>query len=117
MGSYEQLSSIQRRWYRVSFSYRRMEEKDVIQDRTLFILISFPTKEWRSRLSLRTGPCWLWIALEFISYKRMVEKDVTLDRPLCYCFLRKNGGKGCHTGQDLGIVYGRGTTLVKGLCC
>ena len=114
MGSYEQLSSIQRRWYRVSFSYRRMEEKEVIQDRTLFILISFPTKEWRSRLSSRTGPCWLWIALEFISYKRMVEKvviadrtlfalnsisykrmeekDVTVGRPLCYGFLRKNGG-------------------------
>ena len=64
-----------------------MVEKVVIADRTLFTLNS-------------------------ISYKRMEEKDVTVDRPLCFGFLRKNGGHGCHTGQDLRIVYGRGTTRV-----
>ena len=57
MGRYEHLSSIQRRWHRVSFSYRRMEEKDVIQDRTLFIF-------------------------NFVSYKRMEEQVVIQDRTL-----------------------------------
>ncbi len=28
------------------FSYKRMEEKDVILDRTLFCLFLFPIKEW-----------------------------------------------------------------------
>ena len=59
-------------------SYKRMEEKDVILDRTLFLLT-------------------------LISNKRMVEKDVILDRTsfLYSYFLQKNGGKGCHRGQDL----------------
>ena len=69
-------------WHRVSFSYKRMEEKDVIRDRTLFVL-------------------------SFISYKRMEEQVVIADRTLlafnCFGvhFLQKNGGKRCHQGQDL----------------
>ena len=31
----------------------------------------------------------------------MEEKDVMPDRTLLLGFLQKNGGKGCHTGQDL----------------
>ena len=107
-------------------SYRRMEEKVVIADRTLLALncfdvhflqknggegchrgqalvSRFPTKEWGRRMSPWTGPCVM------VSYKRMEEKDVIMDRPLCYGFLQKNGGQGCHAGQDLWLVYGRGT--------
>ena len=58
------------------FSYKRMVDKDVILDRILFSF-HFPTKEWRRRMSYWTGPCFLFI------------------------FLQKNGGEGCHTGQDL----------------
>ena len=74
-------------------SYKRMEEKNVMPDRTLLLdhtqenegkgcrtgqdLVAwFPTKEWRKRMSCRTGPCCL------VSYRRMGEKDVTLDRTL-----------------------------------
>ena len=63
----------------IVFPYERMEEKDVILDRTLFALSSFPTKEWRRRMSSWTGPCFFVFD---ISYKRMEEKDVILDRPL-----------------------------------
>ena len=41
----------------IAISYKRMEEKEVILDRTLLSLLLFPTKEWRRRMSLRTGPC------------------------------------------------------------
>ena len=62
--------------------YKRMEEKDVILDRTtLLSLIIFPTEEWRRRMSYRTGPC-----------------------SLCSYFLQKNGGNGCHPGLDLTIL-------------
>lgn len=43
----------------------------------------------------------------------MEEKDVIVDRPLYYGFLQKNGGQGCHAGQDLWKVYGRGIILVE----
>ena len=38
-----------------------------------------------------------------VSYKRMEEKDAILGRTLLLdlCFPQKNGGRGCHTGQDL----------------
>ena len=41
------------------------------------------------------GPCCL------VSYKRMEDKDVMPDRTLLISFLQKNGGEGCHVGQDL----------------
>ena len=63
------------------FSYKRMEEKDVILDRTLFSLLLFPTKEWRRRMLYWTGP--------YHRYRY---------------FLQKNGVKGCHIGQDL-VVF------------
>ena len=50
----------------LAVSYKRMEEKGVMPDRTLllrfrsfFSVASFPTKEWRKRMSFRTGPCCL----------------------------------------------------------
>ncbi len=72
-------------------SYKRMEEKDVTVDRPLFqdflqknggegchrgqvLVLWFPTKEWRRRMSSWTGPCVM------VSYKRMEDKDVMLDR-------------------------------------
>ena len=64
-------------------SYKRMEGKDVILDRTLFSLHLFPTKEWRKRMSYRTGPR----SFTLISYKRMEEKDVIVDRTLSIIFL------------------------------
>ena len=65
-------------WIALEFiSYKRMEEKDVIRDRTLF-------------------------ALSSISYKRMEEKDVIVDRPLCYGFLQKNGGQGVMLDRTFG---------------
>ena len=59
-------------------SYKSIEEKGVILDRTLFSLLLFPTKASRRRVSYWTGPCFL---------------DTY--------FLQKNGGEGCHCGQDL----------------
>ena len=112
IGSYDQLSSIQRRSASGIFFLQKNggagchRGQDLVGLKLLWS--SFPTKEWRKRLSLGTGPCWLEIALEFISYKRMEERDVTVDRLLCYGFLQKNGGQGCHAGHDLWIVYGRG---------
>ena len=46
-------------------------------------------------MSRRTGPCYS------VSYKRMDDKDVMPDRALLLDFLQKNGGEGCHVGQDL----------------
>ena len=59
-----------------SFSYKRMGEKGVILDRTLFAFdFPFPTKERRKRMSSRTGPCLL---CEFPHlYKSMDEYDVS----------------------------------------
>ena len=109
-------------------SYRRMEEEDVIMDRTLSTLysISYRRMEEEDVIKDRT-----LFALCFISYKRMEEKDVMVDRHSCYDFLQKNGGEGCrrgqalvlwfptkewrtrcHAGQDLWKVYGRGMILV-----
>ena len=65
----------------MGISYKRMEERDVMLDRTLLSSLLFPTKEWRRRMSYRTGPC----------HRH-------------YRFLQKNGGMGCRTGQDLIIV-------------
>ena len=98
MGSYERLSSIQRHLASGIFSYKRMEEKDVILDRTLFALnfVSYKRMEEKVVITDRT-----FLGLNFISYKRMGEKDVIMDRPLCNGFLQKNGGEGCHRGQAL----------------
>ena len=38
------------------------------------LVLSFPIKEWRRRMSSWTGPCFM------VSYKRMEDKDVMLDR-------------------------------------
>ena len=46
-------------------------------------------------MSRRTGPCCS------VSYKRVEDKDVMPDRTLLLNFLQKNGGEGCHFGQDL----------------
>ena len=43
----------------------------------------------------------------------MVVNDVMVVCCFYYCFLQKNGGQGCHAGQDLWKVYGRGIILVK----
>ena len=39
--------------------------------------------------------------------------DVKVLLALFFFFLQKNGGQGCHAGQDLWKVYGRGIILVK----
>ncbi len=63
--------------FSILISYRRMEEKDVIVDRTLFSLL-FPTKEWRK--GCHCGQDLVFSILIF--YKRMEEKDVIVDRTL-----------------------------------
>ena len=50
-------------------------------DRVQVVLFTFTTKEWRKGMSHWTGPpCYLGSYL-----------------------LQKNGGEGCHTGQDLAV--------------
>ena len=46
-------------------------------------------------MSQRTGPYCL------VPYKRMEDQDVVPDRTLLLGFPQKNGGEGCHVGQDL----------------
>ena len=83
----------------IVISYKRMEEKDVMSDRTSSSLLLFPTEEWGNRMSSRTGPCCILMT----SYGRMVERDAISSRTLFLFlnFLQKNGGGGCHPGQDL----------------